>query len=45
MIPIPERQQIVHWAAEASAAGARRHKACCWASPRAAYSVGVNAAG
>ena len=28
MIPIPERQQIVHWVAEASAAGARRHKAC-----------------
>jgi putative transposase len=28
MIAIPERQQIVHWVAEASAAGARRHKAC-----------------
>ena len=28
MIPIPERQQIVHWVAEASAAGARRHKSC-----------------
>ena len=26
MIPIPERQQIVHWVAEASAAGARRHQ-------------------
>jgi len=28
MIPLPERQQIVHWVDEASAAGARRHKAC-----------------
>ena len=28
MIPIPERQQIVRWVAEANAAGARRHKAC-----------------
>ena len=28
MISLPERQQIVHWVAEASAAGARRHKAC-----------------
>ena len=28
MIPLPERQQIVHWVDEANAAGARRHKAC-----------------
>ena len=28
MISLPERQQIVHWVDEASAAGARRHKAC-----------------
>ena len=28
MIPLPERQQIVRWVDEASAAGARRHKAC-----------------
>jgi len=28
MIPLPERQQIVHWVDEAHAAGARRHTAC-----------------
>jgi len=28
MIPLPQRQQIVHWVEEASAAGARCHKAC-----------------
>ena len=28
MIPLPQRQQIVHWVDEANAAGARRHKAC-----------------
>lgn len=28
MIPLPEREQIVHWVDEAQAAGARRHKAC-----------------
>jgi len=28
MIPLPQRQQIVQWVEEASAAGARCHKAC-----------------
>ena len=28
MIPLPERQQIMQWVEEASAAGARCHKAC-----------------
>ena len=28
MIPLPQRQQIVQWVDEASAAGARRDKAC-----------------
>ena len=28
MIALPERQQILQWVEEASAAGARAHKAC-----------------
>ncbi len=28
MIPLPERQQMMQWVEEASATGARRHKAC-----------------